>query len=146
MIELVVNNALAGKKIRRQFFETILTRAQVISGLATQPLGLSINLVTAKQIRSLNRRYRAKDKVTDVLAFPLGKNENTAIMEIGDIFICLPRAAADARAEKITLEAKLTFLTVHGFLHLLGYDHEKSEKDRKEMEKLENKILTPGYF
>src|SRR3989344_4410720 len=137
---LTLTNHTRNKKISTRFFKTLLGRAARIVGLRPSALGLSLNLVGAPRMRALNRRYRGHNAVTDVLSFPLGKNVNGGIMELGDIFICLPRAQQDAESETVSLETKLTFLTVHGFLHLLGYDH-ISSRDRKKMFSLQNKIL-----
>ena len=62
-------------------------------------------------------------------------------MALGDIFICLPVAEERAIKEGMVLDFKLAFLIVHGFLHLLGYDHEKSNKEEKKMFAIQNKIL-----
>ena len=107
---------------------------------------LSINLVSEARIRYLNQKYREKNKVTDVLSFPLNQKNGVkigigGIIPLGDIFICLPIAKENAIKEGMSLDLELAFLTVHGFLHLLGYEHEKSEKGKKTMFKLQDKIL-----
>lgn len=104
---------------------------------------VSLNLVGEAKIRELNKKYRNKNKITDVLSFPLEEKslKNYGILSLGDIFICLPFAKKEAIADKMTLQAKLAQLTMHGFLHLLGYDHEISAKETKRMFGLENKIL-----
>ena len=78
--------------------------------------------------RSLNRQYRLKDKVANVLSFPLSKNS-------GEIFICLSRARTECRKFEMSLEKYVAYLFIHGSLHLKGMTH----GDR--MEKLEHKIL-----
>lgn len=93
-------------------------------------------------MRELNKKYRNKDKVTDVLSFPMvEESEKLETLDLGDIFICLSFAKNEAKSENISIEEKLAQLTVHGFLHLIGYDHEKSKKEEIKMFGLENKIL-----
>ena len=72
----------------------------------------------------------------------IGTEVNTGgIMNLGDIFICLPVAKKYAARENVSLDYKLAFLVVHGFLHLLGYDHEKSTEEKEKMFTLQDKIL-----
>jgi probable rRNA maturation factor len=88
---------------------------------------LSVQLVDAERIRELNREHRGKDTPTDVLAFPVdGSGEVPGPRELGDVVIC-PEHASDL------IEA-----TVHGVLHLCGYDH---EADRGEMLELQRRVI-----
>ena len=104
---------------------------------------MSLNLVGEDKIKELNNKYRNKNEVTDVLSFPLEESrlKKHDILPLGDIFICLPFAVKEAERQNISLEKELAWLTVHGFLHLTGHDHEKSDNDKKEMFDLESKIL-----
>ena len=142
MTDLVFHNSTSNKTYNSQLFENILNTAVRILNLRKKNLSLSINLVSESGIKKLNHKYRDKNKSTDVLSFPL--NEKFIIQDLGDIFICLPIAKKYAKRENISIERKLARLTVHGFLHLLGYDHEKSKKESDKMFKLENKILKNG--
>ncbi len=147
MIDLVFRNLAGEQEFDKIFFEKIL-------GLAAEELdlpgkkGISINLVEEEKIRELNKKYRNKDKITDVLSFPMEAARlqpslgEAGESDLGDIFICLPFAKTQAKSENVNIERKLAQLAVHGFLHLLGYDHERSEPDAREMFKLENKILS----
>ncbi|MCL2182917.1 MAG: rRNA maturation RNase YbeY [Chitinispirillia bacterium] len=71
-------------------------------------------------IRRLNRRYRGKDKPTDVLSFPFGDDDL-----LGEVYISLQRAKVQARRFGLTYEEELKRLLIHGLLHLMGYDHHK---------------------
>ena len=82
-----------------------------------------------RKIRALNRRYRRKDRPTDVLAFPGAANGF-----VGDIVISVPYAARQAKRRREPLSREIDRLLLHGFLHLLGYDH---ETDEGEMDALE---------
>ncbi len=147
MLDLVFNNFTDdGRKIKAVFFKKIIKKAIETLGLDFKQIEISVNLVGTRKIRTLNQKYRGKDKHTDVLSFPVnsGIDEKSAISGIinaGDIFICLPIAQEDALRERVSLNFKLAFLAVHGFLHLLGYDHEKSGNNKKVMFGLQEKIL-----
>lgn len=102
------------------------------------------------KIKKLNSLYRQKNKITDVLSFPL--NDDLRIIDnvpsynaeelfLGDMFICKSKTEKQAREFKITFEEELIHLMVHGFLHLLGYDHEISDAEEKLMEKYEKLLL-----
>lgn len=125
------------------FFVRILESAAKTLKLGGSKIEISINLVGETKIKNLNKKYRNKNTATDVLSFPLSTVvlKKYGILPLGDIFICLSVAKKEAREENISIEKKLAWFTVHGFLHLLGYDHEKSEKDAKKIFVLEKKIL-----
>ncbi len=94
---------------------------------------VSIVLTDDAQIQSLNRDYRKKDKPTDVLAFSLREGEfpETAGDLLGDVVVSVPTARRQAKAAKRELLDEMTMLIAHGVLHLLGWDHENAQKDRK---------------
>lgn len=106
-------------------------------------IDLDLSLVGNPTIRRLNREFRNKDKATDVLSFPLHekKEARKGGVFLGDIVISLPQTRKQAKERGVKLEEELLFLVIHGSLHLLGYDHEKSEKEAKVMQKMEQKIL-----
>ncbi|MDD4773830.1 MAG: rRNA maturation RNase YbeY [Eubacteriales bacterium] len=97
---------------------------------------ISITLTDDDKIRELNRRYRRKDSPTDVLSFPM--NEAGIL---GDIVISLERAAEQALHGGHSLGRETAFLTVHSVLHLLGYDHETSGEERREMFTRQEEIM-----
>jgi len=107
---------------------------------------VSISIVTSEEIQRLNKKYRKMDSVTDVLSFPLYREiteNHVDQITLGDIVICLDRVISQAEDYRHSFERELAFLTVHGTLHLLGYDHiAKSDEDmmiyaqHKIMEKL----------
>jgi len=102
---------------------------------------VTIRIVDAEEGQLLNNTYRGKDYATNVLTFPL--TEDPYLM--GDIIICAPVVAAEAKEQHKSLEAHYAHLTVHGILHLHGYDHE-TEPQAELMEGLETAIVTKlGY-
>ena len=101
----------------------------------------AIRIVDETEGRELNKAYRGKDYATNVLTFPLTEEPHL----MGDIIICAPVVAAEALAQNKPLEAHYAHLTVHGILHLHGYDHEV-EAQAELMESLETAIITKlGY-
>jgi len=143
LLDLAFNNFTSDRKFGRQFFRALLQEAVEKINLQSGEIEISVNLVGEGKIKALNKKYRNKNKVTDVLSFPLDSNPalKGAIINLGDIFICLPFAKKQAKRENISIEEELSRLSIHGFLHLLGYDHERTEEDRWEMEKLEKKLI-----
>ena len=103
----------------------------------------NIIIVDKDTIQKLNREYRNKDSVTDVISFAL-EDDNTFIKTdlrvLGDIYICLDRAKEQASEYGHSLLRELSFLSVHGLLHLLGYDHQTRE-DESVMFGLQEMIL-----
>ena len=112
-------------------------------------LHLTLTLCGATKIRSLNRDYRGKDKKTDVLSFPVHEdlrafkgNSIESMLHLGDVIVCKEVALSQAKRFKIDTEGETIHLLVHGFLHVLGFDHEISEKEEKLMESYENQLLS----
>lgn len=99
-----------------------------------------LSFVEAEEIQELNKNYRHKDYVTDVLSFPTS-SEFTTEPNLGDIVICVTKAQEQALEHGHELKLELIFLFIHGLLHLLGYDHENDEAKAKEMFSLQNQIL-----
>ena len=105
---------------------------------------LAIRIVGAKEGRALNRHFRGKDYATNVLSFPAelpdGLPKGVKLPLLGDLVICAPVVAREAKEQKKSLVDHYAHLTVHGALHLLGWDHE-NEADAICMEQLEREIL-----
>lgn len=109
---------------------------------------LSITFVDNERIREINREYRGKDQPTDVISFALedmGEGEAEIVgadmpRMLGDMIISIPRTKEQAEEYGHSFERELGFLTVHGFLHLLGYDH-MTEEEEKVMFGKQAKIL-----
>ena len=102
--------------------------------------GLCIRVVGAGASRRLNREYRGKDKPTNVLSFPASAVERSLGGALGDLVICAPVVAAEARAQYKPPPAHWAHMVVHGILRLHGYDHERA-RDARTMEGLEVEIL-----
>lgn len=106
---------------------------------------LSVTFVDKDEIQEINKTYRDKDKVTDVISFALEEDEPEITgldmpRVLGDIIICTDVANEQAESYGHSLERELGFLALHGFLHLLGYDH-MNETDEQEMFGRQDQIL-----
>ena len=101
---------------------------------------LSIRIVDAKEGRTLNRDYRGKDYATNVLSFPVELPSGVKLPLIGDLVICAPVVAREAAEQGKQARDHWAHMTVHGVLHLLGYDHIEDD-EAEAMEALETRIL-----
>ena len=107
---------------------------------------LAIRIVGAREGRALNRHYRGKDYATNVLSFPADAGEDIVLPKgvrmplLGDLVLCAPVIAREAKEQRKPLAAHYAHLTVHGTLHLLGWDHE-DPREADCMEQLEREIL-----
>ena len=110
---------------------------------------VSVSFVTNDEIHELNREYRGVDRPTDVLSFPMLEGDadegdidiDSDSVVLGDIIISAEKAVEQAAAYGHSVERELAFLAVHSTLHLLGYDHERSEEEEKDMFEKQEKIL-----
>ena len=122
---------------------SVRARAEgLLAAAGLRDADLSILLVGERAMRSLNRRYRGKGRTTDVLSFPLREGEGTVVphLLLGDIVISVPVALRQAREAGHPLLAEIDRLLVHGFLHLLGYDHERGGAEERRMRARERRL------
>lgn len=145
MIEI---NNLTENKVDESFIKKMIK--QVLKGekVKEEP-ALSIAFLGPGRMRKLNKTYRKRNRVTDVLAFPESKvkfekfklGPTQKVKGLGEIVICLREVKKNARKFEATFEKELARVLIHGILHLLGYNHEKSDKEAKAMEEKEKKYL-----
>ncbi len=105
---------------------------------------LSILLTNDETIAALNRQYRGKEGATDVLSFSMMEDEGPALFEsamLGDVVISVDTALRDAKDLAQSLENTVDQLLIHGILHLMGFDHERSQLDAGLMAKEEERLL-----
>ena len=104
----------------------------------------NVIFVDNDKIQQINRDYRGIDRVTDVITFALMESEEALVKgaekELGDVFICIDRAIEQAGSYGHSIEREMGFLAVHGYLHLLGYDH-MNEIDEVVMFSKQDEIL-----
>lgn len=131
------------RKIIRKAVEETLAKVGIKSFVQ-----LGISVVGDRKVRSLNRKFRGQDKTTNVLSFPLhGPNTDLEAepragktVPLGDVVISYPVARLEAAGQNVLVDQMLGRLTVHGVLHLVGFDHE-DEFEARQMEKLEDEIF-----
>ena len=118
--------------------KTVKETIKVIESEISENATVTFFLTSNKKIKDLNLKYRKKDKPTNVLSFPMLTNyKNNYIL--GDIALANQILLKEAREQKITKYDYLCMMTIHGMLHLLGYDH-ITQKQFKKMKKFENLI------
>lgn len=116
---------------------------KILSLAGLRDAEVSVLILGDRAMRTLNRRYRHKDRTTDVLSFPFREGPYPGIsgQALGDIVISYPTAERQARQAGDPLLKELDRLLVHGLLHLLGYDHEQGEAKARRMRRRERRIL-----
>jgi len=134
---LIESNLWKGAKDAESVARRAIAEAAAV--LSTPRTELAIVLTDDSAIRLLNRAWRGVDAATNVLSFPTGRAGGERGL-IGDIVLAYETVAAEARAEHKPFAHHLAHLAVHGFLHLLGYDHVRN-KDAETMERVERDIL-----
>jgi len=115
---------------------------RVLQALDESAAELTVSLVDDTEIHHLNRDYRGKDRPTDVLAFAMreGRRAPGDDTVLGDVVISLDTAARQAREHRVSTAAEVRTLLIHGVLHLLGYDHERSAAEARRMQAMERKL------
>ena len=131
------------------FIQKVIRQAFVEEGIDKLNWYMNIILTNPENIRKLNKEYRQIDQETDVLSFPMfekeeiedRKGKENKIPEVlGDVIISIPRVKQQAIEYGHSFERELAYMLVHGFCHLIGYDHIE-EEDKKIMRKKEENIL-----
>ncbi len=125
-VQARVSGAPTAARVRR-------TLARVARATRSRAREVSVLFCADGRMRTLNRRFRGKDRPTDVLAFPAAPADGF----LGDVVISVPYASREARRRSEPPAREMDRLLVHGFLHLMGYDH---ETDGGEMEALEGRL------
>lgn len=139
------------QKIKKIFVQALTEISSPITSVS-----VNIKLVSKQEIQALNNEHRNIDKVTDVLSFPnidfqkgkgitltnfcaeINPDDNTIFL--GDIAICMQQARAQAKEYRHSVRREVCFLALHGFLHLLGFDHIEKQ-DEQEMQNLAKRVL-----
>jgi probable rRNA maturation factor len=128
----------AGKKLSTRKIKKIALT--ILELAAEKNAELSVALIGNAEMRKLNAKYRKKDYPTDVLSFPVEGIMPEETQLLGDVIISVDKAIEQARARGHSSEQELITLLIHGVVHLLGYDHERSARDARAMGRLEKRI------
>ena len=141
---LEINN-LTTTKIDENFLKEI---AKIVLKGEKKEGNISLAFIGPNRMRKLNKKYRNKNRVTDVLAFEekglvpqSWSQELQKVQGLGEIVICLREVKKNSKRLNEPFEKELARVFLHGILHLLGYDHEKSEEESKKMKEKEEKYL-----
>lgn len=132
---ITIINRQTKSPIRTKAFERLL--GELARRYRRSGAEVSLSFVGERAIRTLNRRWMKKDRPTDVLSFPIGDKGPDGKYYLGDIVIAAPVAARQARAKGCPLDRELRLLAIHGFLHLLGFDHfEGLEEEEQKLRRI----------
>jgi probable rRNA maturation factor len=126
---ITIMNRQRKRPIRTTTFKRLLERLVARHRLGDPELTLAF--VGTAAIRTLNRKFRKRDRPTDVLSFPVRKQAADGRYYLGDIVISVPVAYRQGRRNGHGLERELEVLAVHGFLHLLGYNHSRAMEEQE---------------
>jgi probable rRNA maturation factor len=128
----------AGRKFRSRHYKRIASA--ILELVGRDEVELSLALVGNAEMQRLNAKYRQENYPTDVLSFAADRNLPVETGLLGEVIISVEKAAEQAKERRHTLDEEITTLLIHGIVHLLGYDHERSSKDSRVMGRLEKKI------
>lgn len=146
-MEVILSNFPAELEFDEKLPATVQQAANKVGELyGLETAEVSVTLTNNAYIHKLNKQYRNIDRPTDVLSFALNEGEEPEIVNgpevnvLGDIIISVEQAIGQAAEYGHSVEREMAFLTVHGMLHLLGYDH-MEESERSEMRKEEEYVM-----
>ena len=139
--EVLVDNSAWKKKITDSsaLFNRILKNLPKKYSFKNKKIIVTILLSNNLKIKQLNKTFRKKNKPTDILSFPINKKVNNKIFYLGDIIISYEFMNKPKKINFIEFKEKVTKIFIHGFLHLMGYNHKKN-KDFEKMNKEEIKL------
>lgn len=150
MYEISYLNVEKGQEAWEAIVKKVLDKCFEEEGLLDSKLIMTITFTTPEEIRKINKKYRKIDKATDVLSFPMfEKDELDEKIKsgdfpyedvLGDVIISIEKVREQAKEYGHSFERELSYMLVHGFYHLMGYDHIE-EEDKKIMRPKEEKIL-----
>ena len=150
MYEITYLNIEKGQEDWEGIVEKVLKKCFEEEGLIDSKLIMTITFTTPEEIRKINKKYRKIDRATDVLSFPMFekaeldekiKNKDFLYEDVlGDVIISIDKVKEQAEEYGHSFERELSYMVVHGFYHLMGYDHIE-EEDKKIMRPKEEKVL-----
>lgn len=129
---------LTTNELSEGFFKEVVEKVFVEEKIKDAQLDIAI--VGPARIRALNKKFKRKNKVTDVLSFPVGFKPRPSFY-LGEVVVCYQVVKKQAHRAQVPEKKHLSRILIHGILHLLGYDHEKSKEDEILMFSKEDKIL-----
>ncbi len=147
MNRILINKELYDRQITKKFIKE--SAEKILEYMGIDKAEVSITLTDDRTIQSINKEWRGKNMPTDVLSFPIDeKPPKYRYRVLGDIVISLPYAKRQSEEIGLSYREEVIRLLIHGILHLLGYDHERSKKDEDIMFSLQDQIFEnlSSYF
>ena len=148
-VQINYNNIEENEEYNK-IINTVVKKCFEEEGLDNIKIYINIILTNPEEIKRINKDYRNIDKETDVLSFPMfqkeeiegliKKKENIVTDILGDVVISIPRVYEQAEEYNHSFERELSYMVVHGFYHLMGYDH-MEEEEKKIMRQKEENVL-----
>ena len=145
-MEILINNEFPEINVDAEKIEQQI--GKVLTSLDCNEHEISILFTGNQGIRDLNFQFRGIDRSTDVLSFPQileGEADMPGAPVLGDVAISLETARNQSEKHRLSFEEELTLLLIHGILHLLGYDHEKSDLEEERMRNKTRELFTMIY-
>lgn len=143
-MELLINNRQDRVQVKEELIKLLekAAKACLVYENWDEDYEVSLSLVDNNEIKELNKAYRGKDSITDVLSFPLVEENDIVIEEklLGDIVISVEKAEEQSKEYNHSFEREMGFLLVHSMFHLMGYDH-NTDETTNEMRKKEEAVL-----
>lgn len=138
-------NQRIGKAVNKKWLKKIVQR--VFHVMNVKNAEISVAIIGNQEMKRLNKEWRGKNKTTDVLSFTYQiPDAKYKIPLNGEIIICYPQAACQAKERGHSVKEEIKTLLVHGLLHLCGFNHEKSLKEERRMESMQSKLLSGLKF
>ncbi len=150
----IILKGVEEKDSHEDLIDKVVNKCFEIENLDENKVYVSITLTTPEEIRQINKKFRKIDKETDVLSFPIFEKKDLDMLRkngeivdkdmpqdvLGDIIISMKKVEEQAKEYGHSIERELAYMIVHGFYHLMGYDH-IVEEDKKVMREKEEKVL-----
>ena len=122
-------------KASLDFFEKVLIQKKILNSKSARNK-LSVAVVSSSEIKKLNRKFLKKNKATDILSFsPLEEGS------LGELVLCVEKIKQQAKEHGLSFKEEMSYLLLHGFLHLLGYHHEKGGAQARKMYQIQDEIF-----
>lgn len=136
-----INNKahIASKDVQilvKKICDYFLTKKVRNKALLEQAKELTVVFLNSSEMKKINNQFRKKNKPTDILSFASGDS-----LSLGELLLCIDVLKKQAASQKHSLKHEITYMLIHGFLHLLGYDHELSLKEEKLMFRLQDECF-----
>lgn len=136
--KVILNPKIIQKQVKRVLF--VLSKKRIRNKKFLKK-NLVIVFVGQSEMKKLNLQFRGHNKVTDILSFDGEVDQREKKVTLGELVLCAPQIQKQAKEHKLLFEEELFYMLLHGVLHLLGYDHEKSKREARLMFRIQDQIF-----